>query len=438
MGVSCFGDAFAQTPPVAAEPPEWTTPITPFHIAGNLYYVGSQDLASYLIVTPKGNFLINSSFERSVPLIKSAIEQLGFKYSDTKVLLISHAHADHDAGSAQIIKDTGARYMVMDGDVPVVESGGKTDFNYSKMTYPAAKVDRVLHDGDIVRLAGTVLVALPSGGTSYFYNFSPRAVVDYRFTDKIFGYASVSRGYKSGGYNAFDTGPTPPFAPEKNTAYEIGVKSDFLGGRARLNLSAFDYEYSNLQIRQGVPSGGVSIANVDSARSRGGEIEGQVIPLPGLTLTGNIAYDDATILKGVLGQVNGPSFVFGTAATSVVSVAANQLSRAPHWQTYLAADYKWGVSDLGTADVLFDFRSQSSEYFLETEQQAGNTFYGNGWSQVDLHVSFVPLHTRWTIAGFIENLNNERHVTQVAAAFALPLASVNAPRQFGLQLGYRF
>ncbi len=286
--------------------------------------------------------------------------------------------------------------------------------------------------------AGSVLVALPSDGTSYFYNFSPRAVLDYQFTDKIFGYASISRGYKSGGYNAFDTGPTPPFAPEKNTAYEVGLKTDLLDGRARLNISGFDYEYSNLQIRQGVPSGGVSIANVASARSTGGEIEGQLIPIPGLTLTGNVAYDDAHILKGVLGQVNGPSFVFGSATTSVVSVAGNQLSRAPHWQTYLAADYKWGVGDFGTADVLFDFRSQSAEYFLETEQQTGNTFYGNGWSQVDLHISFVPQNSRWTIAGFIENLNDERHVTQVAAAFALPLASVNAPRQFGLQLGYRF
>jgi metallo-beta-lactamase class B len=162
--LSCCGESFAQTPPAPAEPPEWTTPVTPFHVAGNLYYVGSQDLASYLIVTPKGNILINSSFERSVPLIKRAIEQLGFKYTDTKVLLISHAHADHDAGSAQIIKDTGARYMVMDGDVPVVESGGRTDFNYSKMTYPPAKVDRVLHDGDIVRLAGTVLVAHKTPG----------------------------------------------------------------------------------------------------------------------------------------------------------------------------------------------------------------------------------------------------------------------------------
>jgi metallo-beta-lactamase class B len=155
---------FAFAAPSTPDPPEWTTPIAPFHIAGNLYYVGSKDLASYLIVTPKGNILINSSTESSVPLIKNAIEQLGFKYADTKILLISHAHQDHAAGSAQIIKDTGARYMVMDGDVSAVETGGKTDFIYSYMTYPPSTVDRVLRDGDTVHLGDAVLVAHKTPG----------------------------------------------------------------------------------------------------------------------------------------------------------------------------------------------------------------------------------------------------------------------------------
>jgi metallo-beta-lactamase class B len=144
--------------------PDWTTPIAPFRIADNLYYVGSKDLASYLIVTPEGDILINSSLEASVPLIRSSVEQLGFKFSDIKVLLISHAHFDHDAGSAELIRQTGAKYMVMDGDVPVVESGGATDFAYAKDTYPAAKVNRVLHDGDEVKLGGTVLVAHKTAG----------------------------------------------------------------------------------------------------------------------------------------------------------------------------------------------------------------------------------------------------------------------------------
>jgi metallo-beta-lactamase class B len=145
--------------------PEWTTPIAPFHVAGNLYYVGSKDLASYLIVTPKGDVLINSSLPESVPLIRRSVEELGFRFTDIKILLISHAHWDHDAGSAEVIRETHAKYMVMDGDVDVVESGGATDFAYAKTnTYPKAKVDRVLHDGDEVKIGDTVLTAHKTAG----------------------------------------------------------------------------------------------------------------------------------------------------------------------------------------------------------------------------------------------------------------------------------
>jgi metallo-beta-lactamase class B len=150
--------------------PAWTTAIDPYRIAGDLYYVGSKDLASYLVVTPQGNILINSSLEASVPLIRSSVEKLGFRFADIKILLISHAHFDHDGGSAEVLRLTHARYMVMDGDVPVVESGGAKDFAYGAATgtpgsrYPAAKVDRVLHDGDEVRLGGAVLVAHKTAG----------------------------------------------------------------------------------------------------------------------------------------------------------------------------------------------------------------------------------------------------------------------------------
>ena len=124
--------------------PDWTEPFPPFRIAGNLYYVGSKGLANYLVTTPEGHILINSDLEESVPLIRASVEKLGFKFSDIKILLISHAHWDHDAGSAAIKRLTGARYMVMDGDVSVVESGGMTDFHYGNqptLRYPPAKVD---------------------------------------------------------------------------------------------------------------------------------------------------------------------------------------------------------------------------------------------------------------------------------------------------------
>ncbi len=151
----------------AQVPAAWTKPFPAFHIAGNLYYVGSEDLASYLIVTPGGDILINSSLESSVPLIRRSVESLGFRFGDIKILLISHAHYDHCAGSAAIKRMTGAKYFVMDADVPVVESGGKTDFQYAahqSMRFPPAHVDRALQDGDTVSLGGAVLTAHRTAG----------------------------------------------------------------------------------------------------------------------------------------------------------------------------------------------------------------------------------------------------------------------------------
>ena len=151
----------------AQVPASWTKPFPPFRIAGNLYYVGSEDLAAYLLVTPQGNILINSNLESSPPQIRKAIESLGFKYSDTKILLISHGHYDHCAGSAEIKRETGAKYEVMMQDVPVVEEGGRNDFHYAgdkSMWFPPVKVDRRLHDGDTVSLGGTTLTAHLTAG----------------------------------------------------------------------------------------------------------------------------------------------------------------------------------------------------------------------------------------------------------------------------------
>jgi len=181
-----------------ADNPDWTTPIAPFRIADNLYYVGSKDLASYLVVTPKGDILINSSLESSPPLIRKSVEQLGFQFRDIKILLISHAHADHDAGSAEVKRRTGAQYMVMDGDVTVVESGGAKDFQYPKDTYPPVKVDRVLHDGEEVRLGGAVLVAHKTPGhTRGCTTWTMRAVVDGHPRDVVIvGSWNVNPGYR--------------------------------------------------------------------------------------------------------------------------------------------------------------------------------------------------------------------------------------------------
>lgn len=125
--------------------PDWHREFPAFRIAGNLYYVGTADLAIYLIQTPQGNIVINTNFAQDVPALKKSIAQLGFKYEDTRILLISHAHSDHDGGTEIVKKETGAKLEVMQEDVALEQTH--------------AQVDRTLHDGDTVELGGSKLVA---------------------------------------------------------------------------------------------------------------------------------------------------------------------------------------------------------------------------------------------------------------------------------------
>jgi metallo-beta-lactamase class B len=135
---------------------EFNKPFPPHKVIGNVYYVGSEQLASYLITTPEGHILINSSFETTVPVIRAAVEKLGFKFTDVKILLGSHAHGDHMEGDALVKELTKAQVMAMEQDVPALRTmrpGGKE--------HP---IDRVLHDGDDVKLGGTTLVAHRTAG----------------------------------------------------------------------------------------------------------------------------------------------------------------------------------------------------------------------------------------------------------------------------------
>ncbi len=147
-------------------PSEWSMPYKPFRIAGNLYYVGTFDLGCYLITTPKGNILINTGLAASAPLIKASIEALGFKFNDIKILLTTQAHYDHMGAMAAIKKLTGAKMMVDEEDVGVMEDGGRSDYalGVDTSTYEPVKADRLLHDLDTVKLGNMQLVMLHHPG----------------------------------------------------------------------------------------------------------------------------------------------------------------------------------------------------------------------------------------------------------------------------------
>lgn len=138
----------------------YVRPYEPFRIVGNVYYVGTYDLAVYLITTPQGHMLINTGVNDSGPVIKANIEKLGFKYADIKLLLATHGHWDHVAAMAQIKRETGARMLVHDADTDLVESGGGVDFRFPDgrgPVYEPVKVDQRLHEGDKVAFGGTEL-----------------------------------------------------------------------------------------------------------------------------------------------------------------------------------------------------------------------------------------------------------------------------------------
>jgi metallo-beta-lactamase class B len=134
-----------------SQPAGWNDPFPPHKVMDNVYFVGTKELASFLIVTPQGNILMNSNYESSVPLIRASVEKLGFKFSDIKILIAGHAHPDHVEGDAMVKELTGAQVVVGRLDAPATR-----EFRPGGKEHP---IDRLVDEGDTVTLGGTTLTA---------------------------------------------------------------------------------------------------------------------------------------------------------------------------------------------------------------------------------------------------------------------------------------
>ncbi|HEX6046099.1 MAG TPA: subclass B3 metallo-beta-lactamase [Pyrinomonadaceae bacterium] len=139
---------------------KWNQPVKPYKVIGNVYYVGATEVSSFLIVTSQGLILIDSGFLETVPLIKQNVAQLGFRFEDIKILLNSHAHADHAGGLARLKQMTGAKLMVSEADAALLARGGKNDPNFGdRFLFEPVKADRILRDGDTVQLGDVTMTA---------------------------------------------------------------------------------------------------------------------------------------------------------------------------------------------------------------------------------------------------------------------------------------
>ena len=155
---------------------EWTRPFPPFKLVGNIYWVGSYDLSTYLITTPQGHLLINTGVGDTAQKIKASVEQLGFKMSDVKLLTATHGHFDHVAGMADLKKMTGASLVISERDRDLLESGGRADFRFGdspEARFEPVTVDRTFKDGETISLGGTTLTAhLHAGHTKGATSFT--------------------------------------------------------------------------------------------------------------------------------------------------------------------------------------------------------------------------------------------------------------------------
>jgi metallo-beta-lactamase class B len=193
---------------------EWSKSFPPFRIAGNLYYVGTYDLACYLITTTKGNILINTGLAASDTQIRNNIKTLGFQFSDTKILLTTQAHYDHVGAMAAIKELTGAQLMVDEKDAPAVMDGDRSDYAFGGNTssFKPPKPDRLLHNGDTIALGNMQVVMLhhpghTKGSCSYLFTVKddrrsyrvlianmPTIITEKRFTD-IPAYPEIASDY---------------------------------------------------------------------------------------------------------------------------------------------------------------------------------------------------------------------------------------------------
>ncbi|MGZ5003368.1 MAG: subclass B3 metallo-beta-lactamase [Chthoniobacterales bacterium] len=172
-------------------------PMPPFKIIGNIYYVGASDITSFLITTPAGHILIDGGFPETTPQIEANIATLGFKLSDVKILLNSHAHFDHAGGLAELKEKSGAKFMAMKQDADLLARGGKDDFFFGdKLLFPAITVDRKLNDGDKVELGEVTLIAhLTPGYTKGCTTWTTKVEETGRSYDVVFVGSTTVPGY---------------------------------------------------------------------------------------------------------------------------------------------------------------------------------------------------------------------------------------------------
>lgn len=256
---------------------------------------------------------------------------------------------------------------------------------------------------------------------------TPRFGIDYSLSDDVMVFANVTRGFKSGGYNFSDS--KPAFDPEFLWAYEVGLKSDWFDNRLRANLSAFYYDYQDLQAQAFIitPTGagaGVAIFNAADAKVKGVELELTARPVRQLTLTGGITYLDATYKEFITARTSGPD------AGVPVDVAGNHLNNAPKWKFDLTAQYEEQIEGLGIVSLRGEYSWRDDIYFTFFNDQSNSQ---SSYGTVNAFLSLGNEEGRWKVTVYGRNLTDKLYYTSTQNFAETGVAGgPGAPRTFGI------
>lgn len=264
--------------------------------------------------------------------------------------------------------------------------------------------------------------------------FTPKFGIDYQLTPDVFLYGSVTRGFKSGGYNnAATAAATAGFNPEKIWAYEAGIKTQFFDRRVRVNLTGFIYDYTDLQVRQFISVGNAVISNAASAKVKGVELETLFRPVPDLQLSGNLAYLSAhygSFPKAPVASAYGYLFPGGTIS---FNASGNRIENSPQWSGIAAIDYSPMVGNYRfTAHLDYAFRGK---VFYDPSNVAISS--QKSYGLVNANVSIGP-ERGIRLEAFVKNLTDKKYYVLIAGNGLAPAGLSADPRTYGGRVSFQF
>ncbi|MGH8236640.1 MAG: TonB-dependent receptor [Steroidobacteraceae bacterium] len=299
--------------------------------------------------------------------------------------------------------------LSLTGGVRYTEETKDFDQQFRALTFPAS---------------APLVVAAPLIASKTWNDVSYRGILNYQPAAELTLYLSYSKGFKSGGYNAFSVGVTPAYNPETLKSAELGVKADLFGHRAYLAASVYDNSYQNLQVVAGVPAGGVIVTNAAEASIRGAEVEATFRATANLRLEGNAAWIDATYDT----FRNAPNL-----SGALVDVSGNRLINTPKWQYLLQGTYDFELNGNWGGFVQLGWRWRDKMYFLATNQDLRH-LRSEQDGELNARVNFALKPQALSISLYGTNLNDDRVLTGAALAFNYPSVNFNKPRTVGIEV----